>query len=411
VLLVDDNDSNREILQQQLEGWSMDVTCAADGAQALRLIEQATRAGQPFALAMLDLHMPRMNGLQLARAIQALSAVPPIKLIMLSSTYGSDDPQTRHDLGTLRCINKPVRRADLRQSVTGILAETPPGLPSAPQARTRIGGALNGRILLVEDNVINQRVAAAMIERIGPSVCLAVNGAAAVEMVREQAFDLVFMDCQMPVMDGFEATRRIRAWEATQGSGRPAIPIIALTANAMEGDREACVAGGMTDYLAKPITGAALAEMLARHLEQAEPAPATNAALSVPASASAGRLQPVFDATVLGDLPMVADGTDPEFALAVLEQFLHDSVETVESARRAAALADGEGALRGVHTLKSSSAQIGALALSAWAGELEHRLRAGHRLDGDSWSRLQAEHRQALIAITTYLAQARNPAA
>jgi CheY-like chemotaxis protein len=135
-------------------------------------------------------------------------------------------------------------------------------------------------------------------------------------MFRDQAFDMVLVDCQMPVMDGFEPTRRIRAWEATHGRGRPAVPIIALTANAMAGDREACVA----------------------------------------------------------------------------------------------AVADRDGALHGVHTLKSSSAQIGALALSAWAGELENPLRAGHRLDGESWSRLQVEHRQALLAITTYLAQARNPA-
>jgi signal transduction histidine kinase/DNA-binding response OmpR family regulator/HPt (histidine-containing phosphotransfer) domain-containing protein len=419
VLVVDDNDSNREILRQQLEGWAMDVICAAGGAQALQLIEQATRAGQPIALAVLDLHMPGMDGLQLARAIQALSSVPPIKLIMLISTYGSTEPQTRHDLEFLRCVNKPVRRAVLRQSVSGILAETTPGLPSAPRSSVRIGTMLNGRILLVENNTINQRVAMAMIERLGPSVCLAVDGAAAVEMVRDRAFDMVLMDCQMPVMDGFEATRRIRVWEATHGRGRPAVPIIALTANAMEGDREACIAAGMSDYLTKPITGAALAEMLARHLEQAEPAPASRAAPSVPASSAApsvpsgaatGPLQPVFDATVLAELPMVADGTEPEFALAVLEQFLQDSVETVESALRAGAVADREGALHGVHTLKSCSAQIGALALSAWAGELENHLRAGHPLDGDSWSRLQVEHRQALLAITTYLAQARNPA-
>jgi signal transduction histidine kinase/DNA-binding response OmpR family regulator len=410
VLVVDDNGSNREILQQQLQGLAMKVTCAADGAQALLLIEQATRAGQPFALAVLDMHMPRMDGLQLARAIQALSSVPPVKLIMLTSTFASADQQTRHDLGILRCLNKPVRRTDLRRIVTGILGEPAPGLPGAPLSRDRIGAKLHGRILLVENNVINQRLATAMIEKIGPSVCLAVNGAEAVEMVRDQAFDLVLMDCQMPVMGGLEATRRIRAWELTHGHGRPAIPIIALTANAMAGDREACVAAGMSDYLTKPITGAALAAMLVSHLEQADPALAAIATLSVPSSFGAQRLAPEFDASVLAELPMVADGTEPEFALSVLKQFVQDSVETVESIRRAAALANHDGALHGVHTLKSTSAQIGALALAARAGELEGHLRAGHSLDADSWSRLLAEHRQALLAIATYLAQARNPA-
>jgi HPt (histidine-containing phosphotransfer) domain-containing protein len=237
-------------------------------------------------------------------------------------------------------------------------------------------------------------------------------------MVRDQAFDLVMMDCQMPVMGGLEATRRIRAWEATDGGGRRAVPIIALTANAMAGDREACFAAGMTAYLTKPITGTGVTEMLARHLDPADPEPADAAVLparsvrsvrSVPPSAAAERLQPVFDASVLAQLPMVADGTDPEFAWSVLEQFVQGSRKTVELSRHADERADYDGALHGVHTLKSISAQIGALSLAACAGELEDRLRAGHRLEADSWSRLVTEHRRALGAITTYLAQARNP--
>jgi CheY-like chemotaxis protein/HPt (histidine-containing phosphotransfer) domain-containing protein len=385
----------------------LEVTCATGGAEALQLIEQANRAGQPFALAVLDMRMPRMDGLQLARAIHALSSVPPMKLIMLGSAFASADQQTRLDLGFLGCVNKPVRRADLLQIVTVVLADAPPELPGAPILSDRIGLRLRGRILLVEDNAINQRVATAMIERIGPTVFVAVNGADAVDMVRNQAFDLVIMDCQMPVMGGLEATRRIRAWEATLGRGRIAVPIIALTANAMAGDREACVAAGMSDYLTKPITGAGLEEMLARHLERSDPAPAAMTAVSMPSIAPA-QLQTVFDPSVLAELPMVADGTEPEFAFLVLEQFIRDSAGTVEVSCYAAAVADHEGALHGVHTLKSNSAQIGALALAAWAGELEGHLRTGHPVDGDSWSRLLAEHRQALLAIRAYLAEARN---
>jgi signal transduction histidine kinase/DNA-binding response OmpR family regulator/HPt (histidine-containing phosphotransfer) domain-containing protein len=408
VLVVDDNDSSREILRQQLHGMGMAVTCAAGGAEALQLIEQTIQLGQPFALAVVDTHMPRMDGLQLARAIQSLSSVPPIKLLMLSPTDAGAGQRSQHDLRPLHYVSKPVRRADLRQRVTGILAETAPGLPGVRLSLDPRVARLCGRILLVENNAINQRGATALVERIGPSVCLAVNGAEAVEMVRDHAFDLVMMDCQMPVMGGLEATRRIRAREAAHG--RPAIPIIALTANALSGDREACVAAGMSDYLTKPITGVGLAEMLARYLEPAEPAPTNIVAVSAPSSAAGPRMPAVFDASVLAELPMVADGTEPEFALYVLEQFLHTSGETVESGRDAAARADHEGALHGVHTFKSISAQIGALALAACAGEIENRLRAGHPLDGESWPRLLAEHRQAMLAITEYLAQARNPA-
>jgi signal transduction histidine kinase/ActR/RegA family two-component response regulator len=158
----------------------------------------------------------------------------------------------------LRLPKAPGERAIVRES------------GGAPRPRDRIRTPLRGRVLLVEDNAINQLLATAMVEKIGPSVCLAANGAEAVEMVRQQSFDLVLMDCLMPVMDGLEATRRIRAWEST-GALR-AIPIIALTASAMSGDREACVDAGMSDYLTKPIAADRLLEMLVRHLEQAEPA-------------------------------------------------------------------------------------------------------------------------------------------
>jgi signal transduction histidine kinase/DNA-binding NarL/FixJ family response regulator len=282
--------------------------------------------------------------------------------------------------------------------------------PVAPPAHERTGTRRRGHLLLVENNAINQRVATAMIERIGPSVSLAVNGADAVEKIREQAFDLVLMDIQMPVMGGLEATRRIRAWEASQGPGRRPVPIIALTANAMAGDREACVAAGMSDYLTKPFTGAGLAEILGRYLEAEGPASAVFIAASLPAAPAAPAAQgrePVFDASVLAALPMVADGSQPEFAFSVLEQFVRDSALMVECSREADASADQDGALHGVHTLKSTSAQIGALALSAWAGELEEQLRAGHRPGDDDWLRLLAEHRRARLAITTYLAHAR----
>ena len=241
-------------------------------------------------------------------------------------------------------------------------------------------------------------------------VSLAANGAEAVELVRENTFDLVLMDCQMPKMDGFAATRHIRAWERDRGHERP-LPIIALTANAMAGDSGACIAAGMTDYLAKPITGARLAEMLARHLslpmltKTAATVPAAAAsATTASATADAKHAQPpIFDPSILAALPMVADGSQPEFANYVLEQFLHSSADVLELYGRAATAGDEKTQLRCVHTLKSSSAQVGVLALAAIAEELETGLRVGRAPDADGVSRLHCAHRQALDVIAAHV--------
>jgi CheY-like chemotaxis protein len=408
VLVVDDNPSVRQMLQQQLQGLALDVSCAAGGAEALQLIEEAAQAARPFALALLDWQMPQMDGLQLARAMQELPSAASIKLIMMSSGQDSTDPQARQLLERLPCLYKPVRRADLRRLVLDALGTPPLAWHDATRVAQGSRARLRGHVLLVEDNAINQRVATAMLENFGLMVTLAVNGAEAVERARERAFDVVLMDCQMPVMDGLEATRRIRAWEATPGSGRAALPIVALTANAMAGDREACAAAGMADHLSKPFTGASLFRTLARHLEPAPPAPAATLMPPVPAAGAAPSRHLMFDPAVLAELPMVADGSEPEYAWSVLDLFILDSAASIDSCLQALSAADDAGLLRAVHTLKSTSAQVGALALAACAGELEKDLRAAQRPDDAGWSRLQLEHRQALRAIAAHLDSARS---
>ncbi len=408
-LIVDDNPSVRQILEQQLQDLALDVSCAASGIEALQMIDAAAQAGRPFSLALLDLHMPHMDGLQLARAMHEQPPATPVKVIMMSSTRASADPQALQVLAGIPCLYKPVRRADLRRVVFSTLGASSTGWQGKPPGAEGDGARLRGRVLLVEDNAINQRVAIAMMEKFGLTATLAVNGAEAVEKVRGQAFDLVLMDCHMPVMDGLEATRRIRAWEASRGSGRPALPIVALTANAMAGDREACAAAGMSDHLPKPFAGASLFHTLARHLERAPSAPAATPAPPMPAAATAPLRHAVFDPTVLAALPMVADGSEPEYAWSVLEQFMRDSAELIDLRRQAAAAADDAGVLRAVHTLKSTSAQVGATALAAIAGEIENELRIGRRPDGDGWTRLHVEHQQALCAIASHLESARSP--
>jgi signal transduction histidine kinase/CheY-like chemotaxis protein/HPt (histidine-containing phosphotransfer) domain-containing protein len=272
----------------------------------------------------------------------------------------------------------------------------------APRAASSI--RLEGHVLLVEDNAINQTLGLALLRRLGLSATLAANGADAVAYVRERPFDLVLMDGQMPGMDGYEATRRIRAWEREHRPGRP-VPIIALTANAMAGDRDACIAAGMSDYLSKPISGAALAGMLARYLVEAQPVDVQAAPI-----AEARTTPAVFDASVLDALPMVADGSEPGFAADVLAQYLEASADTIGQCERAVAGADARSALRAVHSLKSASAQVGALAMAACASEEEARLRTGLTLDEPRIALLKATQRRAAEAIAAHLARMRSDA-
>jgi signal transduction histidine kinase/DNA-binding response OmpR family regulator/HPt (histidine-containing phosphotransfer) domain-containing protein len=399
VLVVDDNPTNRDILQHQLAGWGMQVNCVASGPEALRAIADASELGHPFELAVLDMHMPQMDGLHLAREIQQMPQALGLKLVMLSSSYVSVDQNARLGLGILRFVNKPVRRADLFNVVASVLA---PGaqVPASQRRRPEsLDARLRGRVLLVEDNRVNQGVAMAMLKRLGLSVRLATHGAEAVAAVREDEFDVVLMDCQMPGMDGLEATRRIRTWERLQR--REPMPIIALTANAMDGDRQACLAAGMNDYLAKPINTARLAEVVGRHVV-VDPRNVGSEPANEPASPAT-----VFDASVIAALPMVADGSDPLFGVEVLEQFCEDGVIALQRCAAAVTRGAADTALREVHTLKSSSAQVGAMAVSALAGELEQRLRSGLPLAEHDMIRLQAAFDAATQAIGRHLGRER----
>jgi signal transduction histidine kinase/DNA-binding response OmpR family regulator/HPt (histidine-containing phosphotransfer) domain-containing protein len=420
VLVVDDNDTHREILRQQLGGWGMDVGCAVGADEALQAMAAARRDGRPFEMALLDMQMPHRDGLPLADQIQARPDLRPTKLILLTSTYATTNHPTREQVGVLRSLNKPARRADLFHAIVDVLAAVPPEPGSPPATLVQPAPAqarpvFRGNVLLVEDNSINQRVATAILERLGVVVELAHHGAEAVAMVCTPAadgrFDLVLMDWQMPVMDGLEATRRIRAWERETGR-TPPLPIVALTANALVGDREACMAAGTTDYVTKPLSGAQLATLLARHLPAAKVTVAVSAPpprpvpVPVPVLAPAA---PLFDPAVLSLLPMVADGSDPGFAVEVLQDYLQASSVAVEQCRRAVDGADpqlAQAALRSVHTLKSMSGQIGALSLAALAAEMEARLRAGAALDQPGVAAIEATHGQTLAAIRAHLAAA-----
>ena len=404
-LVVDDHQTHREILKLQLEGWGMQVTSAAGGAAALQLLCEASNNQMPFALAVLDLNMPGMDGLQLASEIKTLPGTEHTRLVMLSSTYAHADRLARTDLGISRYANKPLRRSDLFRVVHSVLSSENADLVTAAAAPRTAFAQFSGEVLLVEDNLINQNVATALLSRLGLKVRVAHNGAEAVALICTEVFDLVLMDCQMPVMDGFEATRRVRAWEQMHIERR-ALPIVALTANAMAGDRDACAAAGMTDYLAKPISGARLAEMMQRYLAPslASQAGLTNQVLPQ-VSHVVSVLSECFDASVLAELPMVKDGTDPDFAVQMLEMYVQCSTDALTQYGLEVRDGKAKAALRNLHTLKSMSAQIGALKVAQTAGEFEDRVRSGGALNGADVAVLERQHAQALSVVQHHLSQ------
>ena len=276
VLIVEDNPTNRTILQNQVASWGAFQGSAEDGFQALEILRATAARGEAYDLALIDMKMPGMNGIELALAIKADPAISAMRLIMLSSMMSSGEVAAAKKAGILNYLTKPVRQADLCRAVLDALGAPRSAPPRAPVSE--IAQPAHGtRVLLAEDNTVNQMVAVAMLNKLGCIVEVVRNGREALAAMTPGRFDIVLMDCQMPEMDGFEATRTLRTLEAEGGRAR--IPVIALTANALEGDRERCLNAGMDDYLAKPYKPEHLKNMLNTWSAGASaPAPAAIAA-------------------------------------------------------------------------------------------------------------------------------------
>jgi signal transduction histidine kinase/CheY-like chemotaxis protein len=267
VLIVEDNPTNRAILHNQVLGWGMCNGTAEHGAQGLELLRSAAAQGTPYELAIIDMKMPGMNGIELARAIKADDTIAGVHLIMLSSTSSPAEIASAREAGIETYLNKPVRGAVLRRALSEALGARHADGRGA-QAAKREERKLAARVLLAEDNAVNEAVAVAMLKRFGCLVEVAKDGREAVAAASRRPFDLILMDCQMPEMDGFRATRVLRDLE-TEHSSSVHTPIIALTANALEGDRERCLEAGMDDYLSKPFNQAQLWDVLQRWIPAA----------------------------------------------------------------------------------------------------------------------------------------------
>jgi signal transduction histidine kinase/CheY-like chemotaxis protein len=265
-LVVDDNGTNRRILTELLWLWQMRPASAASGIEALGMLRQAAERGDPFSLVLTDCHMPGMDGFDLAARIRNSPHLTDAVVMMLTSGEQSGDIKRCRELGIALYLTKPVRRAELRSAIVKSFARSVPvAAPiaaAAPQPGIAVPVRSKMHILLAEDNIVNQRVAVRILEKAGYQVVVASNGVEALKAMRDHEFDLVLMDLQMPEMGGFEATGNIRLDERLGGTH---IPIVAMTAHAMTGDRERCLAAGMDDYISKPVRAATLIELVEKY--------------------------------------------------------------------------------------------------------------------------------------------------
>ena len=350
VLVVDDNATNRRILSRQVRSWGMTSTCAASGAEALALV----RDGDPFDVALLDMQMPDMDGLGLTSAL--LQRRPGLPAVLCSSVGRL--PELPEGLFAA-CLTKPVKQAQLYRTLARVLDRS----GSAAQAPQQAGGPAaepDGaalRILVAEDNPVNQRVALMLLRRLGHRADVAANGLEAIEALRRIPYDLILMDVRMPEMDGLEATRRICA-EWPEGR-RPCI--VALTADVTRSKQEACMEAGMKGFLTKPVDRDELAHAIERcEAVKAQGTPRPDAPTTAP---------PPEDP--LARLKQIIGGDEPALLRELLTSHLQDTPALLEAMREALAAGDLEALERGAHTLKSSSALMGSAELSARCQRLE----------------------------------------
>ena len=396
VLLVEHNRTMREILREQLHAWQMHVQGVDNGLSAQSALAEAARAGRPFDLVLMDMHLPQMDGVTLAKVLGRHTGQGTTRLIGLSSGYAQIDPLARAAAGIVTHLSKPARRSELRRVLAAVLKGHAVDC-AAPAADAAVAvKKLVGRVLLVEDNPINQGVATAMLNKLGLEWVLAIDGADAVAQVRSSSFDLVLMDCQMPVMDGFQATAAIRVLPDVQKAG---VPIVALTANTMPGDEHACLQAGMNGFLAKPYTIGTLRNTLVGWLKesadavaqpgQVQPAPAEAAVINLRALDSLRELDAPGSASLVSQL---------------VQSFLDAAADNLQRVESAVAAGDASTLAKAAHPVASSAAMLGAESLASCYRELERCGRDARIDDAQSClERVRQEQRRALLSLRELL--------
>jgi PAS domain S-box-containing protein len=359
VLIVDDNATNRLILQEMLTNWGMRPTTVEAGREALVALEQARNAGSPFGLVLLDAMMPEMDGFTLARRIKQDPALEVVTLMMLSSANRGEDAARCRDLGVATYLTKPVRQSTLLDAIMTCLG---PSVGVVDRARHAAQPAALGaggpalRLLLAEDNAVNQRLAVSLLEKRGHHVVVVGNGKDAIAALDRDRFDAVLMDVQMPEMDGFEAAAAIRAREDASGGHTP---IVAMTAHALKGDRERCLKAGMDAYIAKPLRSNELFGIL-------------DGLVSSTGSNQSAQPEPAAQ-TAVWDMAAVLERMDGDMDLLKMLTglFLSECPERMNEIRKAIEERDASRLMRAAHAFKGSVSNFGAVAAVEAAQRLE----------------------------------------
>ena len=390
VLVVDDNATNRRIIQEMLASWHMHAIAVSDAASALAQLRESVNSGRPFHVVISDCQMPDVDGFMMARRIRQDERLRATPIVMLTSVGRSEDVTRCHRLGLDAYLTKPVKHSDLLDALTTLFAASGTPAAAAPVPAPRDSAPRALRILVAEDNPVNRKLVTTLLHKRGHHVTAVEDGRAAVRAVigDREGFDVALMDVQMPEMSGFEATEAIRAHEA----GTRHLPIVALTAHAMQGDRERCLAAGMDGYLAKPID---VDEMIAtvEHFANGE-AGAASAERAEPAAAP---LTP-FDERVA----LAYAGADRRLLKQVIKLFQSDAPGGMRNIARAIERQDGEALRMAAHALRGSLAAIGAAASAQAATDLEAIGRTGHfDAAADAQSSLVTHLNDLTVALTS----------
>ncbi len=370
--MVDDSSTNRALVLRLLKSWGCRTEECADGTSALAILRQAAQEAEPFQIALLDKSLPGMDGEELGRQIAADPQLKQTALVLMTGfcKRGQSHLVQLQRRGFAAHVSKPIWERTLKETLLALGTKPTPAAPSNAAARTPPSvarGNSRARILVVEDNPTNQEVAIAILHKLGYDAEVVADGHEAVRALQQVNYDAVLMDCERPEMDGFEATRRIR--ERSTGARNPKIPIIALTADAISGDREKCLQAGMDDYLAKPVEPWQLADVLEKWVVT----PASGSELRPLPSPSPTRIEAVFNqqellARLLGD---------QERASQVLAGFLNDVPQQLCTLKDKLEAGDAQGARLQAHALKGAAATVSAEVLRALCFETQEAAAAG----------------------------------